>query len=70
MTWWDATLTPPGIVHTTGVIPFYPGVMEFEFVDYDSGSDTWSPVGTTLDLMQWEFCEPLTEEQMNALGMD
>ncbi len=70
MTWWDAALTPPGIVHTTGVIPFYPGVMEFEFVDYDSGSDTWSSVGTTLNQMQWEFCEPLTDAQMTALGMD
>ena len=67
---WDDLADPPGIVHTTGAVPFYPNVMEFEFVDYDAGGDVWTPVGTALDQMQWEFCEPLTLEQMTALGMD
>jgi hypothetical protein len=67
---WDDMADPPGIVHTTGAVPFYPSVMEFEFVDYDAGGDAWTSVGTALDQMQWEFCEPLTLEQMTALGME
>ena len=66
----DDMADPPGIVHTTGAVPFYPSVMEFEFVDYDAGGDVWTAVGTALDQMQWEFCEPLTLDQMTALGMD
>jgi hypothetical protein len=70
MTYWDAGGSPPGIVHTTGVVPFAPDYLEFEFVDYDPVAESWSSVGTTVDQKQWEFCSPLTTEQLGALGME
>ena len=70
MTWWDDGAVPATIAHTTGVIPFDPTFLEFTFVDYDSGAGTWSPVGTELDQYQYEFCEPLTADQLADLGVD
>jgi hypothetical protein len=73
MTTWNATIDPDttkpiGIEHTTGVIPFVPDKLEFQFVDYDKATDTWSPLKTTADGLQWEYCSPLTDEQLQALG--
>jgi hypothetical protein len=70
MTTWDAGATPPGLTHTTGIVPFVPSALEFTFVDYDKATDTWSPVGTQIDRLQYEFCEPLTAEQLTALGVE
>ena len=68
MTRWDNTLANPGIVHTTGVVPFVPGNLEFQFVDYDKASNTWSPVTKKAEKSQWEFCSPLTRNQLERLA--
>ncbi len=68
MTRWDDTLDTPGIVHTTGILPFVPDVFEFQFLDYDKTSDTWSPITTKTGQLHWEFCSPLTTEQLDALA--
>ena len=68
VTRWDDTLDTPGIIHTTGVLPFVPDALEFQFVDYDKASDTWLPLATETGQSQWEFCSPLTTEQLEALA--
>lgn len=73
MTSWDPTNDPQtdkpvGIVHTTGVIPFAPDKFEFQFVNFDKATGEWSPLSTVTDGMQYEFCSPLTDEQLTALG--
>jgi hypothetical protein len=73
MTTWDATLNPStnqpvGIVHAQGVIPFAPDNFEFQFVNYDKATGVWSPLKTVTDGSQWEYCTPLTDEQLEALG--
>ena len=68
ITRWDETLEAPGIVHTTGVLPFVPDRLEFQFVDYDKHGNAWSPMTTQTGRTQWEFCSPLTTEQLKALS--
>jgi hypothetical protein len=68
MTRWDDTLETPAIVHTTGILPFVPDALQLQFVDYDKAKGTWSPVTTQTDQTQWEFCSPLTGEQIKALS--
>lgn len=73
MTSWDATVDPittkpVGIVHTTGVVPFAPDSFEFQFVDFDKATGVWSPLKTVADGLQFEYCTPLTDEQLEALG--
>ncbi len=54
------------VEHTTGVIPFVPDALEFQFLDYDGTS--WSPVDPAEVAYQYEFCTPLTEDQLTALS--
>jgi len=68
MTRWDDTLATPGVVHTTGVVPFVPANLEFQFVDYDKASNSWAPVTTRAGKLQWEFCSPLTRKQLARLA--
>ena len=63
VTSWD-----PGeskVVHTTGAIPFVPEALEFQFVTRDG--DGWIPTSTDIDQLQYKFCTPLTEDQLEAL---
>ncbi len=68
---WDegtSTLTGP-----TGVIPIpenFATALQFDFLDYDSGTDTWSFLKTGADLTQMAYATPLTVEQMGKLAMD
>lgn len=73
MTSWDATVNPAtdkpeGIVHATGVIPFAPDKYEFQFLNFDKATGEWAPLKTQLDGSQYEFCTPLTDQQLEALG--
>ena len=68
MTRWDEGLETPGVVHTTGILPFVPDRLEFQFVDYDKSTNAWSPTTTQTGQAQWEFCSPLTTEQLKALS--
>lgn len=54
------------VVHTTGAIPFAPEMLELQFVTLNNG--TWEPTSTQIDQLQYEFCTPLTEAQLAALG--
>jgi hypothetical protein len=66
MTWWDSD--EGKVKHTTGVIPFVPDKFKFQFVNLVDG--LWAPVDPSVIQMQHEFCTPLTEEQLKALGAE
>jgi hypothetical protein len=73
MTTWDASIDPlteqpVGLVHAQGVIPFAPEQLEFQFLNYDKATGVWSPSKTAADGQQYEFCTPLTDQQLEALG--
>jgi hypothetical protein len=55
-------------VHNTGVIPFVPDLFTWQFVDLEE--DAWVPLTTELTQYQYEFCEPLTPDQLSALGVE
>ena len=66
VTEWDGeTLT-----HKEGVIPVVDnevGELEFAHFNYESTSDTWTLLGTTTDNIQYGYCTPLTQDQINDL---
>ena len=64
MTRWDADKGK--LLHTTGVIPFVPDKFEFQFVTLDG--EAWVPLSTQAGRFQYEFCAPLSAEQLEALG--
>ncbi|RME40325.1 MAG: hypothetical protein D6788_03535, partial [Planctomycetota bacterium] len=70
VTTWDAgtgTLIGP-----SGVIPVPPDwstALQFDFLNYDPGTDTWSYLETGADLTQMMYGQPLTPEQLDALSM-
>jgi hypothetical protein len=66
MTWWDEA--EGKVKHTTGVIPFVPDRFRFQFVDLIDGA--WHPVDPATVGFQYEFCTPLTADQLAALGVD
>jgi hypothetical protein len=66
MSWWDDGESK--IKHATGVIPFVPDAFEFQFLNFD-GTD-WVPVDPGTVQFQNEWCTPLTEAQLDALGVD
>jgi len=66
MTWWDSDAGQ--LQHATGVIPFVPDLFTWQFVDLVDGE--WAPSSTDLTQYQNEFCTPLTEEQLSALGVE
>jgi len=70
VTEWDpaANEGAGGIVHAQGVIPFVPDVFSYAFVDYDSGTETWSPTGVADFDYQYGLIEPLTQDQIMSLG--
>lgn len=64
MTTWNAGESK--IEHTTGVVPFVPDALKFQFVDYDGSS--WSPVDPTEVGRQYEYSSPLTDDQLQKLS--
>ena len=68
---WDAgtsTLNGP-----TGVIPIpedFDTALQFDFLDYDPGTATWSFLKTGADLTQMMYATPLTADQLAALATD
>ncbi len=70
VTKWDAAANGGAgdIVHMQGIIPFMPEFFDFAFVDYDSGTQTWTPTGVADFNYQYEFIEPLNADQLDSLG--
>ena len=66
MTWWDDV--EGKVAHNTGVIPFVPDLFTWQFVDWDGAA--WVPFSTELTQYQYEFCTPLTPDQLSALGVE
>lgn len=64
MTRWNAD--EGRVIHTTGVVPFVPDKLEFQFVTLDG--DVWVPLTTKTGRFQYEFCSPLSAKQLKALG--
>jgi hypothetical protein len=56
------------IVQMQGIIPFAPDFFDFAFMNYDSGTDTWTQSGVTQFDYQYKFIEPLSTDQLDALG--
>jgi OmcA/MtrC family decaheme c-type cytochrome len=68
---WDAV--GETLVGPSGVIPVpedWPTALQFDFLDYDGVSDTWSYLKTGADLTQMMYATPLTLDQMTALSLD
>ncbi len=66
MTWWDDG--EGKVMHNTGVIPFAPDLFTWQFVDLVDGE--WVQFSTDLTQYQYKFCEPLTPDQLSALGVE
>ena len=64
--WWDDE--EGKLKHASGVIPFVPDKLKFQFVDLDPEGN-WVPVEPDEFRLQYEFCTPLSEEQLSALGV-
>ena len=64
MTRWDPDKGK--VTHTTGVIPFVPDKLEFQFVTLDG--QVWVPLTKKAGRMQYKFCTPLTTKQLKSLG--
>ncbi len=64
MTQWDADKGK--VTHTTGVIPFVPDKLEFEFVTLKG--EGWAPLTKKTGQSQYKFCTPLTDNQLELLG--
>jgi len=58
------------LTHAVGMIPFVPDKFEFQFMNYDDATDTWTPSTTVTDKMQYLYIEPLTPDQLSALGYE
>lgn len=64
MTLWDDDKSK--VTHTTGVIPFVPDKFQFQFVTLEA--EAWVPLPNKPARIQYEFCSPLTAEQLKRLG--
>lgn len=58
------------LTHAVGMIPFVPDKFEFQYMDFDADTQVWTPSTTETDKTQYLYIEPLTTDQLEALGYE